>query len=231
MQRRQLEKAVVGALSAFLLTCFAAATESQATSTIGFSGNASSVMRLSVVDYGAPHNGVSSAANLGQTAASVTFADRVRKNGSDAQGHIGLQIKSNCPYALRLSRSSWVAQNLRYKGQLVGADDGGSFIRVSSSGVTGSYGSNPAGTVVEPSLTGSGKLLSQLSSGPVTSQSTLVAYGSPACSSGGIDSSNNGLVVHFNLSCLDGDQLAPVDEYLQGFFQTTLQFQVFAQRL
>jgi len=189
-------------------------------------------MRLSVIDYRAPDNGVQRTENIGETAASVTFGDRVGANGSHTKGHVGLQVKSNCPYALRMSRTSWVAQNLRYKGQFVGAEDGGSFVRVSSSGVTGSgCQSNPTGTVVEPDLTGSGKLLSQLSSGPVTRHSTLLAQGSPASLSGGIDSPANGIVVHLELSCVDGDQLTTVNRDAQGFFQTTLQFQVFAQRL
>ncbi len=188
-------------------------------------------MRLSVIDYGAPNNGVQSSENIGETAASVTFGDQVGKNGTDAKGHIGLQIKSNCPYALRVSRTAWLAQNLQYKGQSVGAEDGGSFIRVSSRGVAGSAGSNLTGTVIEPSLTGSGKLLSQLSSGPVTAASTLLVHGSRASLSGGLDSPDNGVIVHLDLSCVDGNHLTTIDHRLQGFFQTTLQFRVFPQGL
>lgn len=226
----RITKGMLAAIATASVLLFTSASDTEATCSVHLAGSAQSVLRLSVADYSS-NASVFSAEDDAHTSALITFGDHVGPHGSNATARFGLKIKSNCAYAVRMSRSSWTAQNLLYKGKQVAADDGGSFVRIASAGVTASgAGANPSGTILSPNLHGAGMSLAQVTSGPVTPQSTLVAHGERAATSGGMLSDNNDVILNMNLSCVDGDQLAPREFGSPGFFQTTVQFQVFPQR-
>lgn len=239
---KRIAYSVVSAV--FLILLNVAEKPACAVSNVTLTGSAGHILMLSAgaTADGAPASmqhgeqtgarAVGAAIDSSNAVATLDFGDLSKGDGTPITGSVGLRIRSNCRYKVTMSRGSFVANNLQVRGvDVSGAEDGGTFIRVTAGPraiPTGPDG-NAEQCLISSNLVNGGIALSQLSSGSVSAGSSLVANGQPASLRGSMRSDSNAVDLPVNFSCPTGMQIGPVKAG-SGSFQATVQFEIFPER-
>jgi hypothetical protein len=172
-------------------------------------------------------------------------------NGLPATAVLGLRVRGDIAYTLTTAQTFFTAQNLQYRGVPQGAEDRGSFIRMTAGTPVGrGPDSNPGGSTINPALVGEGLTLSQVSVGTPNQGATMIMTGTapsvrpstpgmpgtgaalpsgiaatPAASAAAAQENSVEVPVFFTVPT--GFALGPIAAGRPGTFATNLQFAVF----
>lgn len=157
----------------------------------------------------------------------IDFGDLARGDGNPVVSTVGLRLRSNTSFKLVASVLSFSSTPLIYQERPIGGNDGGSFARfwVGPINATGA-GATSNGITVNGALTG-GIKLSDVTHGPITSNSTLICTGPAASQSGGVQSPSNAIDVPIFISVPTGYELGPAPGSARGSFNFSIQFAVY----
>jgi hypothetical protein len=227
---------------AVLFTFFGTIIPADAIVSISLQGSADRILCIAAGDSGggapvAVENNTTGASASGATlnqedfTAAVDFGDLSRGDGSPVTATVGLRMRSNCKFKLVMSRQTFTATNLQFRGRDVsGSTDGGSFITVSADPSVYPTGgdANPDGCLVSNFLTSAGLPLSQLTEGGATTSSTVVATGNKISLRGSKLSPGNAVDIRLRFHCPTGTVIGPVTPGA-GKFSGSIQLAAFPE--
>ncbi len=157
----------------------------------------------------------------------VNFGNVSAGDGTPLVATAWIRVWSNCHYKVTMSRSDFQATNMSYNGNPITSTDGGSFLSISAAGPPQASGPLADASQSTVSL-GDSLALSQLPSGPVTSNSRIILSGQRASLAGGFNNTSNSIQLPIAIACPTGAALAPTVGDSMGTFSATVQFGIYA---